>query len=42
MMPIGKFGVNGCHLIDAGRAQCGLGDDQGGLQGGGTGAARAG
>ena len=40
MMPIGKFGVNGCHLIDGGRAQCGLGDHQGGRQGGGTGVAR--
>ena len=40
MMPIGQFGVDGCHLIDGGRAQCGLGDHQGGRQGGGTGAAR--
>ena len=39
MMPIGQFGVDGCHL-DGGRAQCGLGDHQGGRQGGGTGAAR--
>ena len=36
MMPIGQFGVDGCHL-DGGRAQCGLGDHQGGRQGGGTG-----
>ena len=35
-MPIGQFGVDGCHL-DGGRAQCGLGDHQGGRQGGGTG-----
>ena len=35
MMPIGQFGVDGCHLIDGGRAQCGLGDHQGGRQGGG-------
>ena len=28
MMPIGQFGVDGCHL-DGGRAQCGLGDHQG-------------
>ena len=40
MMPIGQFGVDGCHLIDGGRAQCGLGDHQGGRQGGGTGVAR--
>ena len=39
MMPIGQFEVDGCHL-DGGRAQCGLGDHQGGRQGGGTGAAR--
>ena len=39
MMPIGQFGVDGCHL-DGGRAQCGLGDHQGGRQGGGTGAVR--
>ena len=39
MMPIGQFGVDGCHL-DGGRAQCGLGDHQGGRQGGGIGAAR--
>ena len=39
MMPIGQFGVDGCHL-DGGRAQCGLGDHQGGRQGGGTGVAR--
>ena len=36
---IGQFGVDGCHL-DGGRAQCGLGDHQGGQQGGGIGAAR--
>ena len=29
MMPLGQFGVDGCHLIDGG-----------GRQGGGTGAAR--
>ena len=40
MMPIGQFWVNGCHLIDGGRAQCGFGDHQGGRQGGGTGVAR--
>ena len=40
MMPIGQFWVDGCHLIDGGRAQCGLGDHQGGRHGGGTGAAR--
>ena len=42
MMPLGQFGVDGCHLIYGGRAQCGLGDhhDQGGRQGGGTGAAQ--
>ena len=40
MMPIGQFGVDGCHLKDGGRAQCGLGDHQGGRQGGGIGAAR--
>ena len=40
MTPIGQFGVDGCHLIDGGQAQCGLGDHQGGRQGGGTGAAR--
>ena len=40
MMLIGQFGVDGSHLIDGGRAQCGLGDHQGGRQGGGTGAAR--
>ena len=28
--------VDGCHL-DGGRAQCGLGDHQGGWQGGGRG-----
>ena len=39
MMPIEQFGVDGCHL-DGGRAQCGLGDHQGGWQGGGTGVAR--
>ena len=38
MMPIGQFGVDGCHL-DGGRAQCGAGDHQGGRQGGGTGVA---
>ena len=38
MMPIGQFGVDGCHL-DGGRAQYGLGDHQGGRQGGGTGVA---
>ena len=37
-MPIGQFGVDGCHLIDGGRAQCGLGDHQGVRQDGGTGA----
>ena len=26
MMPIGQFGVDCCHLIDGGRAQCGLGE----------------
>ena len=31
--------VDGCHL-DGGRAQYGLGDHQGGRQGGGTGVAR--
>ena len=31
MMPIGQFGVDGCHL-DGGRAQCGPGDHQGGRQ----------
>ena len=36
MMAIGQFGVDGCHL-DGGRAQCGLGDHQGGWQGGGRG-----
>ena len=36
MMLIGQFEVDGCHL-DGGRAQCGLGDHQGGRQGGGTG-----
>ena len=40
MMPIGQLGVDGCHLIDGGRAHCGLGDHQGGRQGGDTGAAR--
>ena len=39
MMPIGQFGVDDCHL-DGGRVQYGLGDHQGGRQGGGTGAAR--
>ena len=39
MMPLGQFGVDGCHL-DGGRAQCGLGDHQGGRQGGGTGVAQ--
>ena len=39
MMLIGQFEVDGCHL-DGDRAQCGLGDHQGGRQGGGTGAAR--
>ena len=29
-------GVDGCHLIDGGGAQCGLGEQQGGRQGGGT------
>ena len=38
-MPIGQFGVDGCHLIDGGQAQCGLGDHQGSRQGC-TGAAR--
>ena len=38
-MLIGQFEVDGCHL-DGGRAQCGLGDHQGGRQGGGTGVAR--
>ena len=32
--------VDGCHLIDGDRAQCGLGDHQGGRLGGGIGAAR--
>ena len=36
MMPIGQFGVDDCHLIDGGGAQCRLGDHQGGA----TGAAR--
>ena len=36
MMPIGQFGVDGCHL-DGRQAQYGLGDHQGGRQGGGTG-----
>ena len=42
MGPMGLWAiwVDGCHLIDGGRAQCGLGDHQGGRQGGGTGAAR--
>ena len=39
MMPVGQFGVDGCHLIDGGQAQFGLGDHQGGRQGGGTGVA---
>ena len=39
MMPIRQFGVNGCYLIYGGR-ECGLGDHQGGRQGGGTGVAR--
>ena len=39
MMPIGQFGVDGCHL-DGRQAQYGLGDHQGGRQGGGTGFAR--
>ena len=39
MMLIGQFEVDGFHL-DGGRAQCGLGDRQGGRQGGGTGVAR--
>ena len=39
MMLIGQFGVDGRHL-DGGRAQYGLGDHQGGRQGGGTGVAR--
>ena len=39
MMLIGQFEVDGCHL-DGDRAQCGLGDHQGGRQGGGTGVAR--
>ena len=34
MMPIGQLGVDGCHLKDGGQAQCGLGDHQGGRQGG--------
>ena len=38
-IPIWQFGVDGCHL-DGGRAQCGIGDHQGGRQGGGTGVAR--
>ena len=25
MMPIGQFGVDGCHLIDGGRAQYNVG-----------------
>ena len=29
MMLIGQFEVDGCHL-DGGRAQCGVGDHQGG------------
>ena len=40
MMPIGQFGVDGGLLIDGGRAQCGLGDHQGGRQGCDTGAAQ--
>ena len=40
MMPIGQFGDDGCHLIDGGRAKCGLGDHQGGQHGGGTGVAQ--
>ena len=39
MMLIGQFEVDGCHL-DGDRAQCGLGDHQGGRQGGGTGVAQ--
>ena len=39
MMLIGQFEVDGCHF-DGDRAQCGLGDHQGGRQGGGTGVAR--
>ena len=39
MMLIGQFEVDGFHL-DGGRAQCGLGDHQGGRQGGGIGVAR--
>ena len=39
MMPKEQFGVDNCHL-DGGRAQCGLGDHQGGWQDGGTGVAR--
>ena len=39
MMPIGQFGVDGCHS-DGGRAQYGLGDHQVGRQGGGTGVAQ--
>ena len=38
MMPIGQFGVDGCHL-DGGRAQFGLGGHHGGRQGDGTGVA---
>ena len=38
MVPIGQFGVDGCHL-DGGQAQCGLGGHQGGRQGGGRGVA---
>ena len=38
-MPKEQFGVDGCHL-DGGPAQFGLGDHQGGRQGGGAGVAR--
>ena len=38
MMSIGQFEVDGCHLIDGVRAQCGFGDVWG-RQGGGTGVA---
>ena len=38
MMPIGKFGVDSCH-VDGGRVQYGLGGHQRGRQDGGTGVA---
>ena len=40
MMPIGQFGVDGCHQIDGGRGQCWLEDHKRGRQSGCTGAAR--